>query len=328
MTLNLQMSNGNERYICKSNESPKKKKMYKLIFHIGRYLLRRFFIVLAFSHFITIPAFALDAVRYAVSRHADLMSHNDYFVEMLRLAIQKSGAKVTLVPVRNDLNKIRTFAELSDGNSIDVVWGGATKERESSMLPIRICILKGLMGWRIPLLVKKNSDLFANVQNLNDLRKFVAGQGFHWTDTQILLASGMKVERSYEVESLFRMLRADRFDYFPRSLMEIWNEVDEHREMDITIDTHIVIHYPAAFYFYVKKGNKELADMIQKGLEVAINDGSFDKLFYTFHKKNILKAGLETRRIIELNNPYLAPETPLARKELWFRIEDLKKIKN
>lgn len=291
-------------------------------------LLRSIIFCIVFFACIHFPAFALDAVRYPVSRHADLDSHNDYTVEVLRLTIQKSGAKLTLQPVRNDLNKIRTLAELTDGNTIDVVWGGATKEREESMLPIRICFMKGLNGWRIPLVTKKNSHMFAKVNTLSDLQKFIAGQGYHWSDTKILLASGIKVERSYEFESLFRMLGAGRFDYFPRSMMEIWNEFDVHQEMDIAIDKHIVIHYPAAFYFYVKKGNKELAAVLQRGLEVAIQDGSFDKLFYAFHKKEILNAGLETRRVIELKNPFLTPETPLARKELWFSIEDLKKIKN
>lgn len=290
--------------------------------------LRQMFLFLVFSSGIIFPALALDTVRYPVNRHADLESHNDYSTEMLRLAIQKSGANLTLVPVRNELNKIRTLAELADGNTIDVVWGGATKEREATMLPIRICFMKGLSGWRIPLVTKKNSHLFAKVKNLNDLQKFTAGQGYHWSDTQILLASGIKVERSYEFEFLFRMLGAGRFDYFPRSVMEIWNEFDAHQDMDITIDPHIVLHYPSPTYFYVKKNNIALAATIHRGLEVAIKDGSFDKLFYAFHKKEILNAGLDTRRVIELNNPYLTPETPLARKELWFIIEDLKKIKN
>ncbi len=289
-------------------------------------LLRQFFLPLVFFSSFIYPVAAIDTVRYPVSRHADLDSHNDYTVEMLRLAVQKSGAKLVLLPVANDLNKIRTLSELTEGNTIDVVWGGATKEREASMLPIRICFMKGLMGWRIPLVTKRNSQLFAKVNNIGDLRKFTAGQAYHWSDTQILLASGIKVERSYEFEYLFRMLGAGRFDYFPRSIMEIWNEFDGHQEMDIAIDTHIVIHYPSAFYFYVKKGNNELAAIIQRGLEVAIKDGSFDKLFYSFHKEDIVKAHLEKRKIIELRNPFLTPETPLARKELWFSIEDLKKI--
>ncbi|MES2047354.1 MAG: transporter substrate-binding domain-containing protein [Pseudomonadota bacterium] len=290
--------------------------------------LHRILLSLVFCACFVFPALALEKVRYPVSRFADIDSHDDYTVEMLRLAIQKSGVNLSLQPVRTDLNKIRTLAELKDGTALDVVWGGAYKEREAAMLPIRICLMKGLMGWRIPLVTKKNSHMFAKVENLNDLRQFTAGQGYHWTDTQVLLASGIKVERSYEFEFLFRMLEAGRFDYFPRSLMEIWNEFDTHQEMDLAIDTHIVIHYPAAFYFYVKKGNKELASIIQRGLEAAIKDGSFDKLFYAFHKKEIINAGLENRKVIELSNPFLTPETPLARKELWFGIKDLKKIEH
>lgn len=182
------------------------------------------------------------------------------------------------------------------------------------------------MGWRIPLVTKKNVNLFANVKNVNDLRKFVAGQGYHWTDTQILEASNIKVERSYEFEFLFRMLGVGRFDYFPRSVVEIWGEFDAHKQMDIAIDQHIVIHYPAAFYFFTKKDNKKLADIIQRGLEVAIKDGSFDQLFYAFHQKEILKANLDMRKVIELSNPFLTPETPLNRKELWFTVKDLKTL--
>jgi hypothetical protein len=294
---------------------------------VKKLMLRQSFFGLALFVFINAPGFAADAVRYPVSRHADLDSHNDYTVEMLRLAVRKSGANLTLQPVRNDLNKIRTLSELTDGNTIDVVWGGATKEREEAMLPIRICFMKGLNGWRIPLVTKKNSEMFAKVNSLSDLQKLTAGQGYHWSDTNILMASGITVERSYEFEFLFRMLVAGRFDYFPRSLMEIWREYDGHQEMDISIDTNIVIHYPAAYYFYVKKGNEKLAASLQRGLEVALQDGSFDRLFYSFHKKEILLASLETRRVIELKNPYLTPETPLARKELWFSVNDLRKMK-
>ena len=314
--------------IAANEKTEKRKQLPMLILFVEKRWVRPISFVFAFSFLIISPAFALDAVRFPVSQQADLESHNNYSVEILRLAIQKSGTKLTLVPVLSQLNKIRTLAELVDGNSIDIVWGGATQERESIMLPIRICFMKGLSGWRIPLVTKKNSDLFAKVHNLNDLRKFTAGQGYHWSDTQLLVASGIKVERSYEVEFLFRMLEAGRFDYFPRSVMEIWNEFDAHQEMDIAIDAYIVLHYPSPTYFYVKKGNKKLADIIHRGLEVAIKDGSFDRIFYAFHAKEILNAKLETRKIIELNNPFLTPETPLERKELWFNIEDLKKIKN
>lgn len=56
-----------------------------------------------------------------------------------------------------------------------------------------------------------------------------------------------------------------------------------------------------------------------QGLEKARHDGSFDKLFHQYHDATIKRAGLENRTIIELDNPLLPDETPLGRRELWFR---------
>lgn len=274
---------------------------------------------------VALPAAAIDKIRYPVAHNADA-NRADYIVDMLKLAVQKSGTKASLQAVRSDLNKIRTLMELQKGGQVDVFWGGASNEREAAMLPIRICLMKGLMGWRIPLVTRKNEHLFAQIETLDDLKKLSAGQGFHWTDTQILLASEIRVERSYEYDNLLKMLVAGRFDYFPRSIMEIWDEVERHREMDILVDTHVAIHYPAAFYFYVKKDNQELAELLQRGLEVAIKDGSFNKLFYEHHKSQILHAHIENRKIIELKNPLLPAKTPLDRKELWFSVQDLKQL--
>lgn len=291
---------------------------------LRRYMYSRIACLLLIST-AALPVSAMEKIRYPVGLNAD-PDRGDYIVEMLKLAVQKSDTKASLEAVRSDLNKIRTLMELQKGARVDVFWGGASNEREAVMLPIRICLMKGLMGWRIPMVTKKNENLFAQIETLDDLRKLSAGQGFHWTDTQVLLGSEIRVERSYEYDNLLKMLVAGRFDYFPRSIMEIWDEVARHSEMDILVDTHIVIHYPAAFYFYVRKGNRELADLLQRGLEIAIKDGSFNKLFYEYHKGQILQAHIENRKIIELKNPLLPAKTPLERKELWFSVQDLKQL--
>lgn len=298
------------------------------MFKSGSFLRRYLFGQLAsllLASVVALPVVAMESIRYPVSMTADL-NRADYIVDMLKLAVQKSGTKASLKPVRSDLNKIRMLMELQKGGQVDVYWGGASNEREAAMLPIRICLMKGLMGWRIPLVTKKNKNLFAQIETLDDLKKLSAGQGFHWTDTQILLGSEIRVERSYEYDNLLKMLVAGRFDYFPRSIMEIWDEVARHREMDILVDTHVVIHYPTAFYFFVKKDNQELAGILQRGLEIAIKDGSFNKLFFEYHKSQILQAHIENRKIIALKNPLLPAKTPLERKELWFSVPDLKQL--
>ena len=51
------------------------------------------------------------------------------------------------------------------------------------------------MGHRILMVHKDNIDLMANVQSLDDLKKFSFGQGRGWTDVDILEANGIKVIR-------------------------------------------------------------------------------------------------------------------------------------
>ncbi len=271
----------------------------------------------------TSAAFADGIVRYPQSTSA-LPNAPEYSIELLKLALKKSGENLTAQAVLTDLNKARQFNALRDGKLIDVYWGGASHEREAILLPVRICIMKGLMGWRIPLMNKANAALFAETKTLADIKKYSAGQGYHWTDTQILMAAGLKVERSYETDNLYKMLKANRFDYFPRSLLEIEYEVSTHGKEELAIDPYVVIHYPSAFYFYVHQTNLALAESIRRGLEVAIKDGSFDQLFYSFHKVAIQHAKLAGRKVIEIPNPLLPKGAPLARKELWFSITDLK----
>ena len=68
----------------------------------------------------------------------------------------------------------------------------------------------------------------------------------------------------------------------------------------------------------VNRKNTRLAHDIRVGLEKAIRDGSFHKLFQQYFGAQIRKAHLETRTVIELQNPLQPPETPSIRPELWY----------
>ena len=61
-----------------------------------------------------------------------------------------------------------------------------------------------------------------------------------------------------------------------------------------------------------------MAEDIRQGLEKAIADGSFDKLFLQYFGERLRRAGLEKRTVIELKNPLLTSETPSGRPELWY----------
>lgn len=240
----------------------------------------------------------------------------DYAVELLRLALKEAGVDADLRPSSTLMMQERTLTELKRG-TVQVMWTMTTQQRETEALPIRIPICKGLIGWRIPLVQASRGDLLASVHNLQQLAALDAGQSSDWPDTDILRANGLPVTTTVNYSGLFQMLGRQRFDYMPRSVAEIWDEAQSHQADGIVVDPHIVLHYKAAVYFFVAKHNTALAKAITTGLERALKDGQFNRLFDRFNAKAIEQARLSQRTVIELQNPLLPKETPLNRKELW-----------
>lgn len=260
---------------------------------------------------------AATLIRYPLLATAN-DPQQQYMLAMLRLACSKTGSECRLQAAR-PMVQSRAIQQLQrSDSSIDLLWTMTSKERERQLLPVRIPLYKGLIGWRIALLGKDRSQLLAKVRTVEELRAFRAGQGHDWPDVDILRAAGQPVVTSSDYEPLFSMLNQQRFDYFPRGVIEIESEYLAHRDEGISIDPYVLIHYPTAFYFFVAPDNKTLASLLETGLERAIADGSFDRLFRQFHAGGLRRLQLDKRVIIRLPNPLLPTETPLQRKELWY----------
>lgn len=252
-------------------------------------------------------------------------AQGDYGVALLQLALAKAGGNYRVEISPTHMQQNRALAELqSPHGSIDVVATMTSIEREAKMLPVRIPMTRGLIGWRIGLLRADRRELLKAVRGLDDLRHFTAGQGQDWPDTEILRHSGLRVQPVAIYHNLFGLLKADRYDWAPRSANEIWADAARHPEL--AIDPYVVLRYPTADYFFVNRNNSALAEEIRRGLEAALADGSFEKLFYAYYGKQIRQARLDKRVLINLPNPLLPPQTPLNRRELWFTLDDLKRI--
>lgn len=241
-----------------------------------------------------------------------------YFVSLLQLALSKTNEPFTLMPYAQRMSQARALTQLETNAGIDVVWTMTSREREEALLPIRIPIDKGLFGWRLFLINKNDHGLFQSVHNVEDLIVYTAGQGHDWPDTQILRYNKLKVVTGSTYESLFNMLKAGRFQYLPRSLAEVWNEAESHADFNLEVEQNIGLHYTTCLYFFVNKQNKQLYELLDRGLRIAISDGSFDKLFLAYYGDFISRSKLNTRTIIELDNPLLPDKTPINDAKLWF----------
>lgn len=250
---------------------------------------------------------------------ADTRGH--YPIELLKLALAKSERDYIAKPSKFDQPQWRTLRHLQMGKDMDVVWTLSSPERENELLPIRIPIDRGLIGWRLLLIADSDAQRFANIETAEQLKAIRSGQGHDWPDYPILQDNGFKVSPSSSYEGLFHMLTRGRIGYFPRSLTEIQPELDAHPTMGLMIAPKWVLYYPAPLYFFVRRDNTELARAIEQGLETAIRDGSMRKLFEQHFSQAIARAQLQQRTVVRLHNPLLTHETPLARSELWFSPE-------
>ncbi|KMJ54941.1 hypothetical protein ACG97_01370 [Vogesella sp. EB] len=250
---------------------------------------------------------AATALAAEIVRFPDYPDPNKrFFRAALQLALDKSGQAYTLKPVLPQMLQGRSIARaMGAGGDIDVLWTMSTREREALLLPVRFPVDKGLLGWRIAIVRQDKAAQFANVQTVQDLRYFTAGQEHDWPDTRILRESGLPVMTASQYDSLFRMLVVKRFDYFPRGVAEAWAEVDARPELGLTVDRFIVLRYPAAEYFFVTPRKPYLAEHIWQGLLRAQADGSFDRLFHAHFDPLLQRARLSQRRVIELDNPMI-----------------------
>lgn len=251
-----------------------------------------------------------------VSAKADV--ERSYPAVLLDQALAAAGMPVTLEPTAELIPQNRALQELGTHRRLDVVWTMTSVEREQQALPVRVPLFRGLFGWRLLLATPDVAARLAQVQTLAQLRQFSLVSGHEWPDTGILQANGLNVVISPSYDAMFKQLRLGRADAFPRSVEEVWWELERYGH-GLVVVPNLCLHYPAVIYYFVAKDEPELAQAIDLGLQRLRASGAWERLFQKHHGDDLARARLGARRIIELRNPLLPPQTPLDKADLWYR---------
>ena len=284
-----------------------------------QYLSQAVTLGLLFTVWLTSRAVAQPLTVTHVCPESDTDARHAYFIDLLDLVLQKTGGAYRLVAHEAAMQQGRALKQLKKGEGLDVVWTMTSEERERAFLPIRVPLFKGLVGTRLLLINKTDQLRFEQIASSRQLQALHAGQGHDWPDTDILTHNGYTVTGSASYEGLFKMLAKRRIDYFPRSILEIWQEADQYAGEDLIVESSIVLQYPAAIYFFVNKKNDVLAQRLEEGLRRALADGSFDALFFERFGESLRRARLSARRRIDLTNFLLPAGTPLDQPSLWYQ---------
>ncbi|WP_342119324.1 substrate-binding periplasmic protein [Pseudoduganella sp. OTU4001] len=269
--------------------------------------MRRKSSLLVLSLALPVPLLARPAPELAVV-YPGPRSDNDkragYYHRLLRMALEQSGARFTLRANPMPMVGARVVQEMTGGQGINITWLPTSRELERLLIPVRVPLDKGILGWRVFLIRKDDQARFSAIRSLDQLRKLSAGLQRDWLDTEIMRANGMNVTTSPTYEGLFQMLAAGRFDYFPRGIGEIWREAELYKELGLVVEQRLALHYPFPNYFFVSPGEPQLAAALSRGLEVLERNGSMARLFDEYNGDSIRRAQTDARRVFELKMPH------------------------
>ncbi|MCF2949840.1 transporter substrate-binding domain-containing protein [Paraglaciecola aquimarina] len=262
-------------------------------------------------------------------RHSDKDTRSNYPYAVLNKALEVSAkqyGEFEVLVAKHLLPNNRTVELLEDGKLLNVIMVVTTPEWEKKTIPIRIPLRFGVLAYRLLAIHKDNQIKFESVVTIDDLKKFTVGLHRNWATWDIMTHLNFKVGSGYSYEALFGMLDKGRFDYLPRGIHEIYDELEIRKSEypDLVVEPKIALYIPAPFYMFVSPKHPHLAVRLTTGLETMLSDGTLKAMFDKHYSQSIKKANLSERTIINIGNPLLPPETPLDRKELWLDINSYK----
>ena len=250
--------------------------------------------------------------------------------QLLELILEKTKGEYGDFLISEYPHKIkqsRVISFIKQSETFRVIATMDSLNRRQDIRPIEIPIYKGLLSHRIFIIREEDQPLFSNIKTKEQLQALSAIQGHDWPDSDILQNAGFNVMRSPNYAGIFKMLRLNRGDYFPRGVHEPWQEVQKHKDKNLAVEKGLLIQYNAPFYFFVNYEDKELYSRIKEGFLMSINDGSFDRLFYNHPEvKNIFKnAEMSSRTIFRIKNSDFIKDPLFDQDNFWYKMGDEKR---
>ena len=219
------------------------------------------------------------------------------------------------------MSRDRLLISMLDGQQVHVVAEAPKSDWIKQLLVIRIPVRKGIQGYRLFFIHKKDRLAIAQVQSLKDLQQFKTGSGEGWSTASVMEKSGFEVVTGSSYDGLFHMLEKGRFATLGRGINEVYAEFEAQREDHplLTIDETLALHIPLPTYFFVTPKMPELARRIEIGLQRLLQNGEFEKLFLLHHKEMIEKSKIKSRKVFHIDNTNLTDQDPLDQENLWYR---------
>lgn len=284
--------------------------------------MKKFILILCLI-LMPLSSFAKENI-YIIERENPGDMRYEYSNLLLKTAFEKTAefGEVKFVATPHPMTRNRQLEELQVGKYLDVVAQAPKPEWEEKLIPIYIPLKKGIKSYRLFLINGDRQKDFSNITSLDEIKKLQAGAGSQWSNTAVMKATGFNLVTSPEYARLFPMLKAGRFDFFPRGIDEIWREYEFNKKGNIklVIEKDLALYFPITSYFFVNPRKEYLAKRIRLGLDRMIDDGSFDKIFNKYYGEYLTQADLKNRRLFKVTDSTVSEKTPYHIEKYWYKI--------
>jgi len=237
-------------------------------------------------------------------------------LDVTETEFQAAEIKVT----KQVMTRARTLRELERGLNIHVMAEAPKPEWNTRLLSVRIPIRKGIQGYRLFLIKKRDQARLNAISSLDAFKSLPTGSGIGWSTTRVLKDNNFNVITGNNYDGLFGMLMLDRFTTFGRGINEAFDELAQHEQQhpELVIDEKFLLFIPLPTYFFVSPKKPELRDRIEKGLKQLIHTGEFEAIFLKEFGALIHKANLANRTTFRISNPNLTKDDPVDNNAYWF----------
>lgn len=246
----------------------------------------------------------------------------EYVFELLNYALnyRSNAASINVRYSEHIHSRKRLHQLMLEGRKVDIQATATRIDWEESLIPIRVPIFKGLLGYRVFLINEDNQPTFSGIKELEQLKKMQAILGAQWSITPVWEAHNFKTIKNGDYDSLFKIIHFKRADYFPRGMNEVTQELTNYQPKypKLAIERKLAVYMPLPMYFFVTPHKPELAERLKTNLEAMIESGDFDRQFNAEYQEVMNQLAMNQRRTFYLTNPHLPDATPLNRKELWY----------
>ena len=252
-------------------------------------------------------SFAIETYTIRVGE-SKLDRRYDYDNKLIKLALEKTIKEYGPYKIKHSfsMNFARAKQQALRNSMQNFIFKMSYEDKYEQMklVPIKFPVDLGIVGYRVCFISPKAKKIINKKLDLNELLKLKHGQGLGWSDNQILRNNGFQVLEVSNYESLFRLVSRGRIDLFCRGVNELRAEflarVKTIKNLDF--DHKFILHYDLPRFFYTHESNKRARERISKGLKLAYNDGSLQKLWKEQYLENLKFVDIKKRKIIKINN--------------------------